>query len=46
MYLFFLPDSEEDLSSISDASSVNSTPQNEGKQPLSPRDFWKEKAGE
>lgn len=40
------PDSEDDLSSLSESSSLNSTPQSESKQPLSPRDFWKEKAGE
>ena len=42
---FLLADSEEDLSSLSDPSSVNSTPQSEGKTPLSPRDFWREKDG-
>lgn len=36
--------SEDDLSSMSDSPSLNSTPQNENKQPLSPRDFWREKA--
>lgn len=36
-------DSEEDLSSVSDPSSTNSTPQSEGKAPLSPRDFWRER---
>ena len=39
-------DSEEDLSSTSDSSSSNSSSQNGVKQPLSPREFWKEKAGE
>ena len=39
-------DSEEDLSSTSDLSSSNSSSQNGVKQPLSPREFWKEKAGE
>ena len=38
-------DSEEDLSSTSDSSSSNSSSQNGVKQPLSPREFWKEKAG-
>ena len=42
----FLFDSEEDLSSTSDSSSSNSSSQNGVKQPLSPREFWKEKAGE
>ncbi|XP_078371210.1 rho GTPase-activating protein 26-like isoform X2 [Oculina patagonica] len=37
--------SEDDLSSLSESSSLNSTPQSEGKLPLSPREFWKEKAG-
>lgn len=36
-------DSEDDPSSLSDSSSANSTPQSEGKGPLSPRDFWREK---
>ncbi|CAH3045582.1 unnamed protein product [Pocillopora meandrina] len=36
-------DSEDDLSSLSESSSANSTPQSEGKGPLSPRDFWREK---
>ncbi|XP_073252515.1 rho GTPase-activating protein 26-like [Porites lutea] len=36
--------SEEDLSSTSDSSSSNSSSQNGVKQPLSPREFWKEKA--
>jgi len=40
------PDSEDDLSSLSEPSSLNSTPQSESKPPFSPRDFWKEKAGE
>lgn len=40
----FIVDSEDDLSSMSDSPSLNSTPQNENKQPLSPRDFWREKA--
>ncbi|XP_020604145.1 rho GTPase-activating protein 26-like isoform X2 [Orbicella faveolata] len=37
--------SEDDLSSLSEPSSLNSTPQSESKPPFSPRDFWKEKAG-
>ena len=45
-YFFFIFDSEEDLSSTSDSSSSNSSSQNGVKQPLSPREFWKEKAGE
>lgn len=40
-----MSDSEDDLSSLSESSSANSTPQSEGKGPLSPRDFWREKTG-
>ena len=43
--LSLVADSEEDLSSVSDPSSTNSTPQSEGKAPLSPRDFWRERDG-
>ena len=44
---YFTSDSEDDLSSLSESSSANSTPQSEIKAPLSPgiREFWKEKAG-
>lgn len=40
-----MSDSEDDLGSLSESSSANSTPQSEGKGPLSPRDFWREKTG-
>lgn len=46
-YCFYcaIADSEEDLNSLSDSTSMTSTPQSEGKTPLSPRDFWREKDG-
>ena len=43
---YLTPDSEDDLSSLSESSSLNSTPQSESRAPLSPKEFWKEKAGE
>ena len=46
-YWFYcaIADSEENLNSLSDSTSMTSTPQSEGKTPLSPRDFWREKDG-
>jgi len=46
-YCFYcvIADSEENLNSSSDSPSMTSTPQSEGKTPLSPRDFWREKDG-